>query len=283
MKMTPQERAAACLALAREFDCDRSNAFNFVELFSDGPARVFLNWCRAHIGDDETYDVGGHDVRVDGWQWGGDQSIDATLRRRWEARSGIYGALHRDDVRHVVDWLLVSAVEMEPWTQRRDLNGRIPKMIKASTIEDLAAEADRWMQRAPPLVADPEPYNAAEHEVAVYDLGAGYTLVRLLTPRALDRETLALRHCVGRGSYDHLVESGKSEIYSVRDQTGRSQATVEIKIDGDNKYIAQVRGYLNEKPERHVRDLVLGSMADLGWAERMTHTLWGQPAAIRYW
>ncbi|TAU25109.1 hypothetical protein ELI48_02285 [Rhizobium ruizarguesonis] len=283
MKRTPQEMAAACLALARECECDRSNAFNFFELFSDGPARVFVNWCRTNIGDQETYDVGGHHVRVDGWQWGGDQSTEAVLRRRWETRAGIYFALHRDELRHVIDWLLVSAAEVEPWTHRRDINGRVPKMVKASTIADLAAEADRWMQRAPSPVFDLEPYNAEEHELAISDLGAGYTLVRLLTPRALDRETAALRHCVGRGSYDQLVESGRSEIYSIRDPAGAPQATVEIRIDGDHKYVVQVKGYLNEKPERHIRDLVLGSMAELGWSERMTHTLWDQPAAIRYW
>ncbi|MGO7115597.1 PcfJ domain-containing protein [Rhizobium johnstonii] len=282
-KITDQELRAARLALARELDVDRHNAFNFHELFFDSVARVYVNWwLKEDVDNGVIYDVGA-DVRVDGWQYGGDQSQEAVLKRKWEARAMVFVVLHRDDIRHVVDWLEVSAAEMHPWTQRRDGAGHVPKLMKASTIRDLAREADKWLRQAPAVAAELEPYDPSEHELPFHDLGAGYTLVRLLTARALDQETAVLRHCVGHGAYDELVSTGRAEIYSVRAPNGTPEATVEIRVDGDNRYLTQFRAAKNAKPERHVRDLVVGAMADLGWSERKPFILWGEPAAIRHW
>ena len=74
----------------------------------------------------------------------------------------------------------------------------------------------------------------------------GVQLVRLHTAEALDYETSQMNHCVGKGSYDKDVISGKTVIYSLRDCSPdgewRPHATIEYK-DG---VITQVKGYKNK-------------------------------------
>ncbi|NKF31328.1 hypothetical protein HER21_33340, partial [Pseudomonas sp. BGM005] len=130
---------------------------------------------------------------VDGRQVGGDQSQEAVLARKWQRRAEIYRTSYYRFIRHVVDWLWVAAQENHAWLHNRDSQGRPKKLLKASTIEDLAREADKFLMRQLDQHRS-EIMLTADDEQFLLDLGAGYSLVRLLTPWALDQESVALKH-----------------------------------------------------------------------------------------
>ena len=91
----------------------------------------------------------------------------------------------------------------------------------------------------------------------IADLGDGFSVVRLFTEHALDEESKYMRHCVGDGDYDKDVESGRIQIYSIRDKEGMPHATIEVK---DNKII-ECKGKTNRAVVRkyipYVRKFVL--------------------------
>ena len=68
--------------------------------------------------------------------------------------------------------------------------------------------------------------------------------VRLATPDELDRESELMSHCVGKGGYDEAVASGRTEIWSLRDDAGTPWATAEIR-DG---FLRQFKGPRNAEP-----------------------------------
>jgi len=68
----------------------------------------------------------------------------------------------------------------------------------------------------------------------------GEQWVRLLTPKALDRETKLMNHCAGKGDYDYKVRKNESFVYSLRDSTGKSQCTIEVLR---NSILNQIKGY----------------------------------------
>ena len=71
-------------------------------------------------------------------------------------------------------------------------------------------------------------------------------LVRLHNAKALDYESAKMEHCVGKGGYDKKIKSGKTQIYSLRDDTAEGEwlphATIEY-IDGE---IKQIKGFKNQ-------------------------------------
>ena len=78
----------------------------------------------------------------------------------------------------------------------------------------------------------------------VMDLPDDLRAYRLLTPEALDFEGKNMGNCVGQGYYDEGVKEGTTEIYSIRDITGMSHITFEIRENS----IYQCKGKENKRP-----------------------------------
>ncbi|WP_187970640.1 PcfJ domain-containing protein [Aquibium microcysteis] len=158
-----------------------------------------------------------------------------------------------DALDHITDWLKASFLTGAGWLHNVDGLGRPKKLMKCSSIADLVREADKAMDR---LNAQRARSLGGNDERHVADLADGYTLVRLLTPAALDLESSRMHHCVGHGAYDGDVESGYSEIYSLRDRLGRPVITMEVGADhyadlaGGHveRRIRQVQGKRNDDP-----------------------------------
>ncbi len=84
------------------------------------------------------------------------------------------------------------------------------------------------------------------------DLADGMYVVRLTTPKALDFESEYMGHCVGKGGYDSYIKSGKTKIYSLRDENGEPHATFEV----HGKRIVQCKGKQDKAPVAKYRPYV---------------------------
>ncbi|MCV9964148.1 ATPase, T2SS/T4P/T4SS family [Pararhizobium sp. BT-229] len=146
-----------------------------------------------------------------------------------------------DMVYHIVDWLKVAVAENARWLGKTDEHGRPKKLLKFGTLEAINAEADRWMRRRQ---ASQEAALAEGDEEMHFDLGDGWSMVRLLTPAALDRESTIMQHCIGHGSYDERLSEEGTLFLSLRDPYGMPHVTLEI--DGD--YLVQFQGKQNTRP-----------------------------------
>lgn len=147
-------------------------------------------------------------------------------------------------VQHIVDWLTADFLAGADWIDRVDDRGRPLKLMKCGSVEQLLHEADKAMRRR---LQGKVSHLGKEDESLVTELADCYTVVRLLTPAALDLESSRMQHCVGHGSYDRGVADETTEIYSLRDPAGKPHATIEVMVDR--------RLQLSHLPEFRLSDL----------------------------
>ncbi|MCS4090239.1 PcfJ domain-containing protein [Rhizobium sp. BK176] len=147
------------------------------------------------------------------------------------------------DVQHIADWLKVAVADNAPWITRVDDLGRPKKLVKLNTMEAIVAEADKQMRRKQTGLGKSSAMVSGEEELH-FDVGDGWSLVKLLSESALDRESRAMRHCIGHGSYDGHLHRSDALLLSLRDPSGKPHATIEI-VDGK---LIQFRGKQNLAP-----------------------------------
>ncbi|WP_196223159.1 PcfJ domain-containing protein, partial [Roseibium sp. RKSG952] len=163
-----------------------------------------------------------------------------------------------DALQHIADWLKAAIVNDAPWLYSLDENGRPKKLMKLHLIEACTAEADKEIRKSATrrgktslIEGDEEPYA---------DLEDGYSLIRLMTPSALDRESNAMQHCIGDGAYDdRLIE--ENLYLSLRDHGGKPHATLEI----TSNCLVQLQGKQNKIPVRRYLDRLIPFLKRSGW------------------
>lgn len=96
------------------------------------------------------------------------------------------------------------------------LTRRPKKLMKFSTIEQIIAEADKAMLKAAQKGRDIV-LNESQEKLVV-NLDDGFSIVELLAPEALDRESAYMQHCIGNGGYDDKVGSDHFKYLSSRCQ-----------------------------------------------------------------
>lgn len=143
--------------------------------------------------------------------------------------------------RLVRDWLAV----LDEWA--------LSKLFKVSWTQGVEA-ARQWHVELERKASD-----KAAGERGVVDrvpTSIGWTRCRLGTVPALERKGVAMGHCVGDGGYDSRIRmKAPGGIWSLRDENGRSLATIDVAYLADLRfhYIAQAHGPavcpLNEKKE----------------------------------
>jgi hypothetical protein len=170
-------------------------------------------------------------------------------------------------VSHVADWIEAAVLSNEGWLGRHDPsvldeNG-IPKRLSSiGRLHQAIAKADKAMLR-----------NSRKGSVELYGtdeqlhfaLRDDWTVVRLMTPAALDAESSSMQHCIGMGSYDAALKNHGTLYLSLRDPYGKAHVTIEI-VDG---FMRQFRGKQNRAPTKRYRDilkefLVRGRFVDNG-------------------
>jgi hypothetical protein len=164
---------------------------------------------------------------------------------------------HSIDAWHVADWLITAVADGQPWVTNVDDNGYPKKLMKCGSLDRLVHEATKGLRqrniRDSVLSCDDESF--------VFALGAGHTLVRLLSRAALRKEGLVMHHCIGRGAYDDLLDDPEIGFFSVRNMDGKPLATLEVR-DG---YVRQFRGPANATPA--VKELVAPALDAFGWQD----------------
>jgi len=86
----------------------------------------------------------------------------------------------------------------------------------------------------------------------IHTYSDGYKILQLLTPTALDYESEHMGHCVGKGTYDTKVTSGKTIIYSLRDTKNEPHATMEV----TDNILEQIKGKQNQPVVEKYREYI---------------------------
>jgi hypothetical protein len=161
-----------------------------------------------------------------------------------------------DDIRHVADWIEASCLDEDEWLGNLDGHGRPKKLMKFGSIDEMAKEADKAVRKRNQKFGNLD--LEAGHEEEYLSVSDGFRFVRMLSEKALDRESALMQHCIGHGSYDDALVSGDYLFLSLRDQAGNPHATLEIDVKAGN--IIQLQGKQNREPvERYhqaIRDLI---------------------------
>jgi hypothetical protein len=155
---------------------------------------------------------------------------------------------------HITDWLVAEVLRSAPWLERKDDNGVPKKLLKFGSIDAIVDEGNKAMAQA---TAKIERTQLTEKDVQVVaELDDGYTIVRMLTPAALDEESRVMRHCIGNGAYDAMLADGDTGYFSLRDPQGGSHVTLEIEDMSNYRSVTQLQGKANTRPVRRYLDML---------------------------
>jgi hypothetical protein len=164
-----------------------------------------------------------------------------------EGRFALHGVTPQQAA-HVADWLTSAVAAEAAWLADLDDLGRPKKLMKFGTVDAVVKEADKSMERFARLNRLVE-IRQGEEEL-FWETGDGFHAVRLMTPRALDRESGEMGHCIGQGAYDARLESGRFMYLSLRDRSGRPHVTMELDLRRSRgPLVLQCVGKQNSPPE----------------------------------
>jgi hypothetical protein len=171
-------------------------------------------------------------------------SVARVLSTQVEPGKTLLWHLTRNDtaIDHIWDWLQASLINDVPWLSNLDVNGCPKKLAKCQDLAALMREADKDMRKQNAAIAR-KPL-AEGDEVLEFQCEDGWSIVRLLTPGALDRESAEMQHCIGHGAYDDRLDGDENLFLSLRSPRGRAHATVHI----ENKTVVQISGKQNAIP-----------------------------------
>lgn len=180
------------------------------------------------------------------------------LIQKWSLSSEWHKFNPRSDVKlpgtifAVAEWLDKAITYELDWLKNVDDQGRPKKLLKISKIEEV------WslMNDDEKIIKD-KMREAAREELQHESLGSdvseimkfenGYRIVKLMTERALDRESAFLEHCVGDGYYDKALENNTLYYYSLR--TADNQPRVTFSVDPATASVRELSGFRNNLPD----------------------------------
>jgi hypothetical protein len=113
--------------------------------------------------------------------------------------------------------------------------------LKMLSYDKAHLEADLWHANFKSTeIADSAGYKTKN---VVYKFPDGYTIVKVTNAADLKLEGELMGHCVG--TYEYKVDTGKSNIYSLRDPKNAPHVTIEISPSGR---VIQIQGKQNQAP-----------------------------------
>lgn len=197
-------------------------------------------------------------VFFDFWGAENDSSSTVDLNQKWRVRAEAWYDVYGISASHIVDWLIVARQTDQHWLRNVDERGHQKKLLKCSSLNRLIKEANKGLRHRN---ANADVALGPDDEAVIADLGAGYTLVLMISLRALRHEGRRMHHCIGYGGYDSHIEHPDFHLLSVRNPDGKPVATLEIR----GSTVKQFRGPCNADPLQAVVDLVSPIAEAYGW------------------
>lgn len=155
-------------------------------------------------------------------------------------------------VHHIADSIARAMERNAPWLKDKDAKGRPKALIGiGTTVEAVTRKIDS-------IIATEHRHKLLDVTDAdiekVMDLKDGdegndrngFTIVKLLTPKALGAEGAMMSHCIGDGNHDTALIEGRITVYSLRDKNGKAHATFEV--DPQSNTLTECSGNGNKPP-----------------------------------
>ena len=188
-------------------------------------------------------------------------SLGRVLLNQEKSTPGVLDLDVTPEDEHIRDWLLAAVRNGEKWLESVDAQGRPRKLMKFGSKAQIVQEADKAMRKF--AQKNRELQLAEGDEELVHEFGDGWYVVRLITPRSLDRESGEMQHCIGQGGYDDKVADRLNfAYYSLRSPFGKAHATMEVNVP--KGVPLQLRGKQNEEPIPEYFDRMLEFMKVVG-------------------
>jgi hypothetical protein len=169
--------------------------------------------------------------------------ITTNLTNEWDIKDKEQDTLRQfksnddltDKLTHIRDWITASNVNPATFNTIKNI--------------DMAYNiADTWFKKQKVT----NTLDGVTGTKLIHTYSDGYKILQLLTPTALDYESEHMGHCVGKGGYDERVKSGKTKIYSLRDNKNIPHATMEV----TNNILEQIKGKQNQPVVEKYRDYI---------------------------
>lgn len=173
-------------------------------------------------------------------------SLGRVLLKEARAGTSLPDIANGDQIRHIYDWLKAEVTNGAAWLSNVDEKGRPRKLMKFGDVDQILKEADKAMLKANQRAGKAALMEGDEEIVA--ELADGYTLVRMLTPAALDRESKLMQHCIGNGAYDGELTKEWVRYLSLRDPAGNPHVTMDTTDLKEQMFINQIKGKQNAVP-----------------------------------
>ncbi len=189
--------------------------------------------------------------------------VGRLMLRDGDAQGSLLHTTSSGQLRHIRDWLKAAIANDEAWLKNVDEFQRPKKLMKFSTIEGIVKEANKAMLKAAQRLSAVK--IVAGDETLFAMLEDGYSVVRLMTPAALDRESAQMQHCIGNGAYDHKLDNPDNLYLSLRDRHGKPHATLEVK----SGRLIELQGKQNEAPIEKYKSVLIPFLKKTKWKMRI--------------
>jgi hypothetical protein len=189
----------------------------------------------------------------------------------------------QEKARHIMDWLASAYYNKAPFLEQLDPR-RVPYALAGlKTVDEAYAKANEYFGGInKKFMKSATAHKAAEGTQTVMELSDGARIVELTTTDALKLEGADMGHCLGGGSYDKDVRSGRVKIYSLRDRNNAPHVTFEVKAKGN--ILLQCKGKEDEPPVArympYVEAFARARNFRLAEAPRFMHLLQDKSGAI---
>jgi hypothetical protein len=151
----------------------------------------------------------------------------------------------------IAQWIEQALYYEVPWTKNLDKYGRPRKLLKISSFKqafnELYADEDviRNIKRARARDELKEEEQGMDFE-KVMSFDDGHYIVKLISLRALDRESAYMEHCIGDGNYDERFQNKTLFFYSLRSADNTS--ILSFVTEPSSRYLCAVSGRRNAAP-----------------------------------
>lgn len=168
------------------------------------------------------------------------------LKSKWDKYSEWHEFYPRKDIRLagkvaiIARWLYSAVQNNEEWLKKLDAKGRPKKLVNIGTLDQALHIAKKYEDHVKSKYDPESKTDIMDVDISFVDnVSNDIHVVKLLTPKALDRESDFLGHCIGNDGYDSALLNRESVFYSFRDIENKPLMT--LQADYLTKRLVQCR------------------------------------------